>query len=151
MRKIRLNLDKQGQGMAISWFTVLKLVPWGDVIENAPKVAQGARNLWNTVGKKSDAQAATGDGLESMRAQAGPPASLPELQAKVDSLTTQLTDLQLQSVELHDQMQACAKLLASLAEQNTQLISRLEINRRRVLGLTVVVLGLVLLAVLTRL
>ena len=150
MRKIRVDLDKQGQGMAISWFTVLKLVPWGDVIENAPKVAQGARTLWNSVGRKTDAQAATGSGLDAMREKAGPPASLAELQAQVGSLQVQVADLELQSTDLHDQMQVCAKLLASLADQNTQLISRLEINRRRVLGLTVAVVGLALLAVLTR-
>lgn len=38
--------------MAAGWLTVLKMVPWGDVIENAPKVAQGAKKLWSSVGKK---------------------------------------------------------------------------------------------------
>ena len=39
--------------MAIGWLAVLKMVPWSDVIENAPKVASGAKKLWNSVGKKS--------------------------------------------------------------------------------------------------
>ncbi|MDP3225514.1 MAG: hypothetical protein Q8M96_20455, partial [Rubrivivax sp.] len=34
--------------MAIGWMTVLKLVPWGDVIKNAPAVAEGARKLWDS-------------------------------------------------------------------------------------------------------
>ena len=31
--------------MAIAWLTVLKMVPWGEVINNAPKVADGAKKL----------------------------------------------------------------------------------------------------------
>ena len=31
--------------MAIPWLTVLQAVPWGDVIRNAPKVADGAKKL----------------------------------------------------------------------------------------------------------
>jgi hypothetical protein len=38
--------------MAIGWLTVLKMVPWGEVIENAPKVAIGAKKLWDKVGRK---------------------------------------------------------------------------------------------------
>src|SRR5262245_33393504 len=33
--------------------TVLQNVPWSDVIKNAPKVADGARKLWQSVGKKA--------------------------------------------------------------------------------------------------
>lgn len=33
--------------MAISWITALKLIPWRDVVENAPTVLRTARNLWN--------------------------------------------------------------------------------------------------------
>ena len=40
--------------MPISWLTVLKAVPWGDVISNAPVVVDGARKLWNNVGRKGD-------------------------------------------------------------------------------------------------
>ena len=39
--------------MAIGWMTVLNLVPWGEVIKNAPAVADGAKKLWDNVGKKS--------------------------------------------------------------------------------------------------
>jgi hypothetical protein len=34
-------------GMAISWLTALKLIPWRDVVENAPTVLRTARKLWN--------------------------------------------------------------------------------------------------------
>ena len=38
--------------MAIGWLTILKSVPWTEVIKNAPKVAEGARKLWNAVGRQ---------------------------------------------------------------------------------------------------
>lgn len=31
--------------MAIAWLTALKVIPWGDVIEHAPKVLSAARKL----------------------------------------------------------------------------------------------------------
>lgn len=42
--------------MAIPWLVVLQSVPWTDVIRNAPKVADGAKKLWNTVNRKTPAQ-----------------------------------------------------------------------------------------------
>ena len=38
----RLSLLK-GSNMAIGWLTILKTVPWTEVISNAPKVADGAK------------------------------------------------------------------------------------------------------------
>lgn len=37
--------------MAIPWMTVLKLVPWNDVIRNAPQIADAARKLWDNCRK----------------------------------------------------------------------------------------------------
>jgi len=39
--------------MAIGWLTVLSHVPWTEVINNAPKVAEGAKKLWKSVSGKS--------------------------------------------------------------------------------------------------
>ena len=41
--------------MPVPWLAVLQSVPWSDVIKNAPKVADGARKLWSSVGGKSQA------------------------------------------------------------------------------------------------
>jgi hypothetical protein len=116
--------------MAIGWLSVLKMVPWGDVIESAPKVAQGAKKLWSTVGKKpaADATAPT--------TPSEPAPSLVTLQAQVTQLQHSVADLQQQMLE-------SSALIGSLAEQNTQLIARVEVNRKRVLalGLGVVVLA----------
>jgi hypothetical protein len=120
--------------MAIGWLAVLKMVPWGDVIENAPKVAQGAKKLWHTVGKKNlepPAPASTGP----LQTQAP---SLAALQAQVAELQSATSDLQQQMLE-------SSALIESLAEQNTQLIQRVEINRRRVIWLAGALVGLAVL------
>lgn len=122
--------------MAIGWLSVLKMVPWGDVIENAPKVASGAKKLWNTVGKKPAADTGTGTGTT------GAPASPGGAEPTLAALQTQVTQLQLSVAELHQQMLASSALIGSLAEQNTQLIARVEVNRKRVLALAVVLVVL---------
>jgi len=117
--------------MAMGWLTVLKLVPWGDVIENAPKVAQGAKKLLASVGKKSVPEAATAAPNTS------PPGSH---EAALSALQAQVAALQASSAELHQQMLQSSALIESLSEQNSQLIARVEVNRRRTLGLLVALL-----------
>ena len=69
--------------MAIGWLTVLQSVPWSDVVRNAPKVAAGAKKLWDNVANKSAANsdvAADGDELASA------PVTLESLQQQVLTL-----------------------------------------------------------------
>jgi hypothetical protein len=117
----------KGISMAMGWLTVLKLVPWGDVIEKAPAVAQGAKKLWQSVGKKP--------------VVATPGASETAV-TTVPALQSQVAELQVAVAELHQQMLASSELIGSLAEQNTQLIKRVEVNRVRMLWLFALVLGL---------
>lgn len=105
--------------MAIPWLSVLKMVPWSDVISNAPKVAEGARKLWTAVSRKQVA-------AESPEEKVAPALS-PEAQAIV-LLQAQLSDLQ-------QQMLASSELIKALADQNTQLIKRIEVSRIRILWL----------------
>jgi hypothetical protein len=107
--------------MGISWITVLSAVPWTEVIRNAPKVAEGAKKLWSAVGRG-------GGGTHVASPAAGPEARLEALEATV--------------AELSRQMQASAELIKALAEQNTQLVQRIELNRRRTFGLSMLVLVL---------
>ncbi|HEY0857972.1 MAG TPA: hypothetical protein VGE16_12985 [Albitalea sp.] len=120
--------------MAIGWLTVLKLVPWGDVIKNAPVVADGAKKLWDSVSRKpppavndKPPPAAAGDALPA------------------DVLQARLADAQASIAALHEQMQASSTLIKALAEQNTELIRRVETIRVRTLWLAaaVLVLGVV--------
>lgn len=113
--------------MPVGWLTVLKLVPWGEVIKNAPAVAEGARKLWSTVGAKS------------------PPRPVPtgsELTVGVvdapDVLRARLVETEDSVRQLQAQMQASSELIKALAEQNAELVQRVEINRARTVWLIVV-------------
>ena len=120
--------------MAIGWLTVLKLVPWDDVIRNAPKVADGAKKLWSTLAKKPSEETSP-----STPPQLSPnPPSLSQLQLQLDTAVAEIG-------ELHQQMLASSELIQALADQNAQLIKRVEVNRLRVLWLAGVV-GVIALA-----
>lgn len=113
--------------MAIGWMTILSNVPWSEVIKNAPAVAEGARKLWKKVGSKEEAEASEAVAVD-------PDARLHELQLRVD--------------ELNAQMLSASEVIRSLAEQNAQLIARVEKTRRRLLLLALanVAIGAIALA-----
>ncbi|HYP68937.1 MAG TPA: hypothetical protein VEP67_11915 [Thiobacillaceae bacterium] len=119
--------------MAIGWLSVLKMVPWGDVINHAPKIADGAKKLWSAVAKKSPAvEPPTASVQPTVSAEAR---SIALLQARLAAAEAQISDL-------NNQMLESSKLISELADQNTQLIKRFEVNRIRVLWLAVAVLAL---------
>ena len=113
--------------MAIAWLTVLKSVPWSEVISNAPKVADGARKLWNGVARKSFPPEAADPGT--------PPAVSPESQT-LAALEARAVTLEAAVSDLHGQMLASSELIKELADQNAQLVQGIETNRRRVLWLS---------------
>ena len=123
--------------MAIPWLTVLKAVPWTEVISNAPKVANGAKKLWDSIGNKP------ADTIPANDPETAPPPTLASLEAE---LTRQRSAV----AELQQQMQASSELIASLAEQNAQLIARVDENRRqlRKAFVAIGVIGCVALALL---
>jgi hypothetical protein len=109
--------------MPIPWLVVLQSVPWADVVKNAPKVADGAKKLWNAIGKQSP--------LPERATASEAPAVLPGEQA-IDALRTRLATVEAAAADLHGQMLASSELIKALAEQNTHLIQRIEANRVRV-------------------
>ena len=120
----------------MGWMTVLKLVPWTEVIKNAPGVADGAKSLWDSVGRKPGA---VPDGVR------GPDAAQRALEADAPLaavLQARLDDADAAIATLHEQMQASSTLIKALADQNTELVARVELNRRRVLWLGAAVVGL---------
>ena len=119
--------------MAIGWLTILKSVPWTEVIRNAPKVAEGARKLWNAVGKKRAADEAADAGAPP--AASHEPLTLEALEARVAALEAAVSDL-------HGQMLASSELIKELAEQNAQLVKRIEANRKRTFWLGAATLAL---------
>jgi hypothetical protein len=129
--------------MAIPWLAILSNVPWKDVINNAPKVADGAKKLWKSVAKKSGPSEPANTNVQ--------PAHSSEEQT-IASLDTRIIELKSEVAALHDQMLASSEIIEALAEQNTQLIKSIEIFRGRVLrlGLLTVTLSLVALLALYR-
>jgi len=134
--------------MAAGWWTVLKTVPWSDVISAAPQVATGARRLWDTVNRKPGAvDPATG--------------LSPEMAAQEDDIIGLLIARSEQNdVELNDlrnQMRSASELIANLADQNAQLIAKMDVQRQKITWLGVsaglsallAVVALVLVAVRT--
>lgn len=122
--------------MAIGWLTVLQSVPWSDVVRNAPKVAAGAKKLWDNVANKSAANpdaAADGSGLSP---EPGP--------ATLEGLQQQVLSLQAASAHLQQRLIESSDLIGTLAEQNAQLIQGIQALRRRLFwqGAALVLVGL---------
>ena len=114
--------------MAAGWWTVLKTVPWNDVISAAPQVATGARRLWDTVNRKPGAvDPATGLSPE-MAAQEDDIIGL--LVARSEQNDAELNDLR-------NQMRAASELIANLADQNAQLIAKMDVQRQKITWLSV--------------
>lgn len=109
--------------MAVGWMTVLKLVPWGDVIKNAPVIADGAKRLWDTVGNKPP----TAEGQATPGSSVVAAAGLHDAAA----LRAQLAEAEASITQLHEQMQASSQLIKALAEQNAELVQRVESIRVR--------------------
>ena len=114
----------------IGWLAVLQLVPWTDVIKNAPKAAEGAKKLWQSVRKKPLSSA--------------PDATTRHLPSDIQTpLQTRMAALEHDLADLYAQMLESAALIQTLAEQNTQLVRRAETTRVRIKILSAVVLLLV--------
>lgn len=127
--------------MALPWLAVLKIVPWTDVINNAPKVADGAKKLWNAIGKQPPAP--------QKAAPAENAAAAPEAQSLTAS---RLAALEAATAQLHEQMLASSELIKALAEQNTELIGHIETSRVRMrrMWLAIILIGLIAATALAR-
>lgn len=122
--------------MAAGWVTVLQMVPWAEVIKNAPKVADGAVKLWNTVSKRKP--------LEGEQADTNQVILASDLQT-LERLEHELSAAQASIAELQTQVVQSAEVIRELASQNTQLVTQIEANRKAVTVLGVA-LALALLA-----
>jgi small-conductance mechanosensitive channel len=112
--------------MAIPWLVALKVIPWGDVIEHAPKVLKAARQLLDKQ-RQRPTEAATppaatlGDVIEM------PGPTPPEVRALQQRLATARDDLD----RLQQTQDQITQTLADLAEQNTRLVQAVELLRKR--------------------
>jgi hypothetical protein len=107
--------------MAIPWLLALKVIPWGDVIEHAPKVLNAARKLMDRQ-RTEPAPAVSTTATADWVGEAQP--SLGELKNRLIAVQVQLD----QQAETQEQL---AQTLAELAEQNARLVSAVEVLRLR--------------------
>lgn len=99
--------------------TILKYIPWDQVVKNAPKALEAATELWDSVAKWKNKNA-----QQSVATQQSAMSETELLKAELDAL-------RLSVGTLHEQMTGSATLIKELAEQNTRLIERVELNRKR--------------------
>jgi hypothetical protein len=111
--------------MAAPWLALLQQVPWADVVGNAPKLAEGAKKLWQAVNRRPGAGDATSTAPEAV-----PP----------------LAALQGAEADLQQQLAASSELIKALAEQNAELVQRHEAARRSLRWLAVATAATTLLA-----
>jgi hypothetical protein len=128
--------------MAVGWLTVLKLVPWVEVIKNAPAIADGAKKLWATAGRPARTGGDSAGARETAETGSLAEPATPELAA----LQARLASAEEGVARLQEQMQASTALIKALAEQNAELVQRVEANRRRTVWLGAGLLVLALLA-----
>lgn len=107
--------------MAIPWLLALKVIPWGDVIEHAPKVLGAARKL---VERQRANQSPAQDHEGVITASSCEPPSLGEIKNRLLAAQQQLN----QQALAQDQL---TQTLAELAEQNARLVSAVELLRVR--------------------
>lgn len=112
--------------MSTTLITALKAVPWAEVIAAAPAVADNAKKLWKMIrtSRETEEQTAAADGQV---ADATDPAQLRQ----------QIVHMENRLAELQAQMEQSAQVMRELADQNTVLIARIELNRRRLKQLAI--------------
>ena len=102
--------------------TVLSNIPWTQVIDNAPKVAEAAGKLWDSVAKRNDESAEK----LAVSAKKRPASDVEVLQGQVAALGEGLKALQ-------EEMRISSQLIKDLADQNTALVQRIEFNRLKLM------------------
>ena len=123
--------------MAIGWLALLKGVPWAGVISTAPMVVDGAKQLWKAVSKNPP-----------LPEPARPHSPHAPGASAIEALETRVFALEAGIDDLHAQMIKSSELIKVLADQNAQLVERVEAQRVRLLGLSgaIVVIAIVVLA-----
>lgn len=125
--------------MAIPWLAALQMVPWGQVLEHAPKVLAKAQELLRRRQASTDPTAAERVG----EAQSGPTPVDPRL------LSQRIDQVQAQLVQQSQLIEQQTQMLAELAEQSANLIAAIDAQRQQLrrIRFAVVVLALLLLIV----
>lgn len=99
--------------------SILSSIPWGQVVENAPRIAEGAAKLWKAATRKKTDQSPEGS------TQAG------ATQSGTGGLNERFVAMEEHIRNLEEQMGASAELIKALAEQNALQVRKIELNSLR--------------------
>ncbi len=105
--------------------TVLSNIPWGQVIDAAPRIAEGAGRLWEAARNLRKTRAPEPEGPDASGAPLAEPTESERMQARI-------ADLEASVQAMREQMQASAQVVKELADQNALLVQRIEVARQRV-------------------
>lgn len=121
---------------------VASQIPWDKVIELAPTVAERAATLWNTIKSKNKRNSVDESSVY---------VSYSTELSESDIFKARLDTLEERVASLEEQIQVSSGLLKTLAEQNTGLVQRIELNRIRLIrqsllfaGVAAVLAGMIL-------
>lgn len=109
--------------MAVPWLLALKVIPWGDVIEHAPKVLKGAQRLLERQRQGSRPAPATSVGSAAESGMTG--------RAGIDVLREQVATLQVELETQRADVQQLTEMATELAQQNTRLVQAVDVLRWR--------------------
>lgn len=130
--------------MPFPWMLALKVIPWGDVIEHAPKVLNAARKLLDKTPGANNADGPV-PAREVIDTQTATPPSLGELKNRLIAAQQQID----RQAKVQEDM---AQTLAELAEQNARLVGAVEVLRTRtrmlLLGMGALLVGLLIFGLL---
>jgi len=109
--------------------TVLSNIPWGTVIDAAPRIAEGAGRLWEAARN-----------LRRPKTPDAQPSEAPDTPqvTETERLQTRVTELEATVQAMREQLQASAQVLKDLADQNALLVQRIEVARQRVVLMAVI-------------
>jgi hypothetical protein len=106
--------------MALTWLTALKVIPWADVVQHAPKLLHAARQV---LGRQAAPAPAP---------QHAPPEHLDSAeQPSVARLQSDLTALAQAHTQQAEALQALGLTVAELAQHNLRLVAAVEVLRVR--------------------
>lgn len=112
----------------MSWLaTALKIMPWGDVIEYAPKLVGGAQTLWQRMRSQNK--------KDMVIAEQATAPTLDAVAKELQDARAQLQAMQAQQLEL-------SKLVSELATQNQSLVSAVDVLQKRIALLVAIIVVL---------
>ncbi|BCL75167.1 hypothetical protein JHS3_09030 [Jeongeupia sp. HS-3] len=106
--------------MAINWLIALQAIPWGQVLENTPKIIDATKKLF-TRAKEA----------EPLREIVIDPDGQADDATRLTRLERLVEENRNEVIDLHQGLQASTKLIGELAEQNARMIGEIETLRRR--------------------